>query len=115
MTTADATKVDAPADVTARTDVKEWTDREVLDTCIRKDERARRELHRRYAFAAGWPRLRRALQRRAPSILALWHRLTDLNRASRWQDIGDSNTNQVLARGGDVVAVSFVTAEGDHA
>jgi len=69
-----------------------------------------------HAFATDrWPRLRGVLQRRAPSILALWHLLTDHNRACRWQDIGDSNTNQVLARGGDVVVVSFVTAEGDHA
>jgi hypothetical protein len=48
MTTANAMKIDAPADASATTDLKDWTDREVLDACIRKDQRAWRELHRRY-------------------------------------------------------------------
>jgi hypothetical protein len=49
-------------------------------------------------------------------LLALWFLLTDDGgEACRWQDIGDANTNQVLARGGDVVVVSFVNAEDAHA
>jgi hypothetical protein len=70
MATANATKFDAPADVTALTDVKEWTDREVLDACIRKDERAWRELHRRYdkpLRAAASKRLGERLVERLPS------------------------------------------------
>jgi hypothetical protein len=62
-----------------------------------------------------WPRTRRVLKRRAPSLLALWYLFTDNVQGCRWQDVGDANTNQVLARGGDVVVVSFVNAEGDHA
>jgi hypothetical protein len=61
-----------------------------------------------------WPRVRRVLKRRAPSMLAFWYLVTDNVQGCRWQDIGDSNTNQVLARGGDVVVVSFVNAEGSH-
>ncbi len=56
------------------------------------------------------------LQRHARTVLALWFLLTDDGgEACRWQDIGDATTNQVLARGGDVVVVSFVNAEGAHA
>lgn len=61
------------------------------------------------------PRVRSALQRRTPSIAALWYLLTDAVQGCRWQDIGDNNTNQVMARGGDVVVVTFVDVEDDHA
>jgi hypothetical protein len=68
------------------------------------------------AFAAPrWPRVRRVLKRRAPSLLALWYLFTDNVQGCRWQDVGDANTNQVLARGGDVVVVSFINAGGGHA
>jgi hypothetical protein len=67
-------------------------------------------------FAADrWPRLRGALQRRSPSIVALWYLLTDTVQGCRWRDIGDNNTNQVMARGGDVIVVTFVDAGVDHA
>jgi hypothetical protein len=68
-------------------------------------------------LAAGrWPRLATFLQRHARSVLALWFLLTDDGgEACRWHDIGDAITNQVLARGGDVVVVSFVNAEGGNA
>ena len=63
-----------------------------------------------------WPRFAGFLQQHARSLLALWFLLTDDGGdVCRWQDIGDANTNQVLARGGDVVVVSFVNAEADHA
>jgi hypothetical protein len=62
-----------------------------------------------------WPRVRRVLKRRAPSMLAFWYLITDNVQGCRWQDIGDNNTNQVLSRGGDVVVVSFVNPEGGHA
>jgi hypothetical protein len=66
--------------------------------------------------AQRWPRVAGFLQRHARSLLALWFLLTDDGgEACRWQDIGDANTNQVLARGGDVVVVSFVNAEDAHA
>lgn len=65
--------------------------------------------------AARWPRLAGVLQRHARSLLALWFILTDDGEACRWQDLGDACTNQVLARGGDVVIVSFINAEDDHA
>lgn len=62
------------------------------------------------------PRVTGFLQRHARSVLALWFLLTDDGgEACRWRDIGDATTNQVLARGGDVVIVSFVIAEGAHA
>jgi hypothetical protein len=70
MTTANATKFHAPADAGATTDVSRWTDREVLDACIRKDERAWRELHRRYdkpLRAAAYKRLGGSLVERLPS------------------------------------------------
>ena len=70
MTTANATKFHAPADAGATTDVKEWTHRDVLDACIRKDERAWRELHRRYdesLRAAAYKRLGMSLVERLPS------------------------------------------------
>jgi hypothetical protein len=68
-------------------------------------------------LAAGrWPSLTGFLQRHARSVLAFWFLLTDDGGdACRWQDIGDASTNQVLARGGDVVVVSFVDAEDSHA
>lgn len=68
-------------------------------------------------FAAPrWPRVSGFLQRHARTLLALWFLLTDDGgEACRWQDIGEANTNQVLARGGDVVVVSFINAEAGHA
>ena len=67
-------------------------------------------------FAARrWPRLTGFLQRHARSVLALWFLLTDENDACRWQDVGDATSNQALARGGDVVVISFIDAEGAHA
>jgi hypothetical protein len=62
-----------------------------------------------------WPRLTGFLQRHGRNVLALWFLLTDESEACRWRDIGDAATDQVLARGGDVVVVSFVNAEGAHA
>lgn len=59
-----------------------------------------------------WPRLGAILQRRAPSVLALWYLLTDDEQPCEWRDVGDYSTNQVLARGGDVIAIHFVTHSG---
>ena len=70
---------------------------------------------KRVLAADRWPRVRRVLKRRSPSMLALWYLFTDNVQGCRWEVIGDSNTNQVLARGGDVVVVSFVNAEVGHA
>jgi hypothetical protein len=55
-----------------------------------------------------WPRLRATLKHRAPSALALWYLLTDDVQPCTWRDVGDNNTNQVTARGGDLVVVSLV-------
>jgi hypothetical protein len=62
-----------------------------------------------------WPRFAGFLQRHARTMLALWFLLTDESEACRWLNIDEAGTDQVLARGGDVVIVSFVNAEGGHA
>ena len=70
MTTAKATKFHALAGVAGTPNAKAWTDREVLDACIRGDERAWRELHRRYdksLRAAAYKRLGQSLVERLPS------------------------------------------------
>jgi len=56
-----------------------------------------------------WPSVRDAVMRVAPSIGALWHLLTDEPaRPCRWQSIGNDDHDHVLARGGDLVVVTFV-------
>lgn len=70
---------------------------------------------RRALAAPTWPRVTRFLQRHARTALALWFLLTDDVEACRWQSVGDTEANEVLARGGDVVIVSFIGAEGAHA
>ena len=47
--------------------------------------------------------------------VSTWFLLTDEVNERHWTDIGDATTNQVFARGRDVVVVTFVNAEGDHA
>jgi hypothetical protein len=62
--------------------------------------------------AERWPRLRTIVKLASPSALALWHLFTDEEvpaaSACTWQDVGDDNTNQVTAQGGDLVVVTFV-------
>jgi hypothetical protein len=65
--------------------------------------------------AERWPRFAGLLQRHARWLLAFWFLLTDDAEVCHWRDLGDACTNQVLARGGDVVIVSFINGEGDHA
>jgi hypothetical protein len=70
----------------------------------------------RHALAApSWPRVTRFLQRHGRTVLALWFLLTDDVEACRWENIENAGTDQVLARGGDVVVIAFVNAEGGHA
>jgi hypothetical protein len=56
-----------------------------------------------------WPRLCAVLQRRAPTIAALWYLCTDWTGPCDWKDVGDNNGMQVTAQGGDVVVVTFVS------
>lgn len=70
MSTANAMKNGAPDNASTTSDPKDWTDRELLDACIRKDDRAWRELHRRYdepLRGAAYKRLGRSLVERLPS------------------------------------------------
>jgi len=70
----------------------------------------------RSALAAPtWPRVTRFLQRHGRTVLAIWFLLTDDVEACRWQTIENAGTDQVLARGGDVIVVSFANTEGAHA
>jgi hypothetical protein len=58
-----------------------------------------------------WPRVRRAMMRVAPTVGAIWHLLTADVLASpscTWKDIGDDVHDTVIARGGDLVVVTFV-------
>lgn len=54
-------------------------------------------------------RIRAALKRCAPSLLALWYLFTDDVQPCTWGDVGDGASNQALARGGDLVVVTFVS------
>jgi hypothetical protein len=84
-----------------------------LRRCV-EPEQPRRWWHS--LVADRWPRLSGFLRRHARSVLALWFVLIDDGgEACRWQDIDDAPTNQVLARGGDVVVVTFVNAVDAHA
>jgi hypothetical protein len=65
--------------------------------------------------AKKWPRVGGFMQQHARSLLALWFLLTDEVNECHWMDIGDATTNQVFARGGDVVIITFVNAEGHDA
>jgi hypothetical protein len=56
-----------------------------------------------------WPRLRLALKRRVPSLLALWYLLADDTQPRTWRDVNDGASNQALAHGGDLIVVSFVS------
>jgi len=70
MTTANAMKIQAPADASTPTDVKDWTDHELLDACIRNDRRAWPELHRRYDGSlrgTAYKKLGQSLVARLPS------------------------------------------------
>ncbi|HEY2743980.1 MAG TPA: hypothetical protein VGL86_05140 [Polyangia bacterium] len=70
---------------------------------------------RRLLAAPSWPRVTRFLQRHGRTALALWFLFTDDVEACRWQNLENAGTDQVLARGGDIVVVSFINAESDHA
>jgi hypothetical protein len=48
MSAANAMKIHAPADASTTANVTDCTDRELLAACLRKDDCAWRELHRRY-------------------------------------------------------------------
>jgi hypothetical protein len=85
----------------------------------------------RFLAVTRWPRMRGAIKRVSPSLLALWYVLTDeappaapsttngarahdalapTAKLCAWQDVGgDDITNQVTAHGGDLVVVTFVT------
>jgi hypothetical protein len=84
----------------------------------------------RFLAVTRWPRLRAALKRRAPSLLALWYLLTDEDppaapsatngerareaftppaKLCEWRNVGDDETNEAVANGGDLVVVTFVT------
>jgi hypothetical protein len=53
--------------------------------------------------------VRDAVVRVSPSLGALWHLFTDDAAFScRWQSIGTNDHDHVLARGGDLVIVTFV-------
>lgn len=57
-----------------------------------------------------WPKVRDTVRRFVPTVGALWHLLTDDFAVPncRWQSIGDGDHDHVIARGGDVVVVTFV-------
>lgn len=55
-----------------------------------------------------WPRVQRALKRFTPSIVALWYLFADDAPSFAWQDVDDGAGHQALARGGDVITVTFV-------
>jgi hypothetical protein len=70
----------------------------------------------RHLSVAQWPRLRSALKRRAPSVLALWHLFTDDMLVQAWRDVGDDTSNLARARGGDLIVINFVSpARRGHA
>jgi hypothetical protein len=57
-----------------------------------------------------WPWLRDLLRKRASSLAAIWTLYTDSSPAPcNWQDVGNNAGMQVVARGGDLVVVTFVT------
>jgi hypothetical protein len=62
-----------------------------------------------------WPRVRRAFKRSAPSLLALWYLFADDDAPTRgWQDVNDGASHQALARGGDIVTVTFVVVREER-
>lgn len=55
-----------------------------------------------------WPRLLPALKLRAPSVVALWYLFADDTQPNAWQAVNDGASHQAIARGGDIVTVTFV-------
>jgi hypothetical protein len=61
-----------------------------------------------------WPRLRHALKGASPSVVALWHLFADNPPSFAWQDVDDGSSHQAVARGGDVVTVTFVVVREER-
>jgi hypothetical protein len=62
-----------------------------------------------FMAAERWPRLRAKLKRHGEWLVALWYLLTDYAQPCTWTNIGEGDSAQTQARGGDIVVVTLVS------